>query len=61
MTVSEMSSAVSTDARRLLVDLVSIPSPSGEEEAAAERLVEFFEAHDREVWIDEVGNVHAPA
>jgi LysW-gamma-L-lysine carboxypeptidase len=50
-----------TEAQRLLVDLVSIPSPSGEEAAAAERLVEFFEAHDREVWVDEVGNVHAPA
>jgi LysW-gamma-L-lysine carboxypeptidase len=49
-----------TEAQRLLVDLVSIPSPSGEEAKAAERLVDFFEAHDREVWVDEVGNVHAP-
>ncbi|WP_323172697.1 [LysW]-lysine hydrolase [Natrialba sp. PRR66] len=49
------------DARELLVDLVSIPSPSGEERDAAERLAAFFEAHDREVWIDEVGNVRAPA
>ena len=48
-------------ARELLVDLVSIPSPSGQEAAAAERLVAFFEAHGREVWIDEVGNVRAPA
>ncbi|MDL5362867.1 [LysW]-lysine hydrolase [Halalkalicoccus sp. NIPERK01] len=54
--------SVSSDsARDLLVDLVSIPSPSGEERAAAERLVEFFEAHDREVRIDDVGNVRAPA
>jgi len=50
-----------TAARELLVDLVGIPSPSGEEDAAAERLVEFFEAHDREVFRDDVGNVRAPA
>ncbi|NHN46262.1 [LysW]-lysine hydrolase [Halostella sp. JP-L12] len=49
------------EARELLVDLVSIPSPTGEEAAAAERLVDFFEAHDREAWTDEVGNVRAPA
>ena len=49
------------DARNLLVDLVSTPSPSGEEEAAAERLLEFFSANGREAWIDEVGNVRAPA
>ncbi|WP_129114148.1 [LysW]-lysine hydrolase [Halegenticoccus tardaugens] len=59
------SAAASADrdaaARDLLVDLVSIPSPSGEEEAAAERLAAFFEAHGREAWIDEVGNVRAPA
>ncbi len=50
-----------TDAQTLLADLVSIPSPSGEEAAAAARLKAFFEAHDREVWIDDVGNVRAPA
>ncbi|MFC4541052.1 [LysW]-lysine hydrolase [Halosolutus amylolyticus] len=49
------------DARNLLIDLVSIPSPSGEERAAAERLVEFFSANGREAWIDDVGNVRAPA
>ncbi|MFB6089793.1 MAG: [LysW]-lysine hydrolase [Halobellus sp.] len=49
------------EAQTLLADLVSIPSPSGQEGAAAERLKAFFEAHDREVWIDEVGNVRAPA
>ncbi len=48
-------------ARDLLVDLVSIPSISGEEDAAADRLVDFFESHDGEAWIDEVGNVRAPA
>lgn len=60
---AEESVAPVTDeqARKLLVDLVSIPSPTGEEQAAAERLAAFFEAHDREVWIDEVGNVRAPA
>ena len=52
---------VDTEARELLYDLVSTPSPSGEEEAVAARLVEFFEANDREVWRDEVGNVRAPA
>ncbi|WP_425601773.1 [LysW]-lysine hydrolase [Haloplanus pelagicus] len=59
--MSESTAAELTDAQRLLVDLVSTPSPSGEEGDAAARLVEFFEAHDREVWVDEVGNVHAPA
>ncbi|MCU4925835.1 [LysW]-lysine hydrolase [Halobacteria archaeon AArc-dxtr1] len=49
------------DARELLIDLVSIPSPSGEETDAADRLVEFFETYGRDVWIDEVGNVRAPA
>ncbi len=53
--------ACDTPARKLLYDLVSIPSPSGEESAAAERLVDFFEANGREAWIDEVGNVRAPA
>ncbi|MDQ2050930.1 [LysW]-lysine hydrolase [Natronolimnohabitans sp. A-GB9] len=49
------------EARELLVDLVSIPSPTREEREAAKRLVDFFEAHDREAWIDAVGNVRAPA
>ncbi|GAA0725356.1 LysW-gamma-L-lysine carboxypeptidase [Halorubrum trapanicum] len=53
--------ACDTAARKLLYDMVSIPSPSGEEERAAERLVDFFEANGREAWIDEVGNVRAPA
>ncbi|WP_435196196.1 [LysW]-lysine hydrolase [Natronomonas sp. EA1] len=50
-----------TEARELLETLVSIPSPSGEEQEAAEALAAFFERHDREVYIDEVGNVRAPA
>lgn len=53
--------ACDTPARKLLFDLVSIPSPSGEEDAAADRLREFFAANGREAWIDEVGNVRAPA
>ena len=50
-----------TDAQTLLADLVSIPSPSGDEAAAAERLIEFFEANDRTAWVDDAGNVRAPA
>jgi LysW-gamma-L-lysine carboxypeptidase len=65
MTTAEPADAdVDTDlseARQLLVDLVSIPSPSGEEDAAAEHLVDFFTSHGREAFRDEVGNVHAPA
>ncbi|WP_182013983.1 [LysW]-lysine hydrolase [Haloquadratum walsbyi] len=49
------------DAQTLLADLVSIPSTSGEESAAAERLCRFFESHGRDAWIDSVGNVRAPA
>ncbi|ESS12141.1 MAG: N-acetyl-ornithine/N-acetyl-lysine deacetylase [uncultured archaeon A07HR60] len=50
-----------TTGRRVLHELVSTPSPSGEETAVAERLREFFHTHDREAWIDDVGNVRAPA
>jgi LysW-gamma-L-lysine carboxypeptidase len=49
------------EARELLVDLVSTPSPSGQETEAAALLVEFFESHGRDVYVDEVGNVRAPA
>ncbi len=56
-----MSASIETDAvRELLVDLVSIDSPSGEESEAGNRLATFFETHDREAFIDEVGNVRAP-
>jgi LysW-gamma-L-lysine carboxypeptidase len=55
------SSATDSEARQLLVDLVSTPSVSGSEGAAAQRLVDFFQAHGREAWLDEVGNVRAPA
>ncbi|NHN65971.1 [LysW]-lysine hydrolase [Haloarcula sp. JP-Z28] len=50
-----------TEARDLLEAVVRIPSVSRNETEAAERLVEFFEAHGREAWLDEVGNVRAPA
>ena len=50
-----------TEARDLLEDIVRIPSVTREEREAAQRLAEFFSAHGRELWIDEVGNVRAPA
>jgi LysW-gamma-L-lysine carboxypeptidase len=53
--------ALDTEGRQLLYDLVATPSPSGEETAAAQVLIDFFEEHDREVWLDDVGNVRAPA
>ena len=49
------------EARDLLETLVSIPSPTPEEAECAEALVGFFDDHDREVFIDDVGNVRAPA
>lgn len=49
------------DARTLLEALVSTPSVSGGESEAAKILVEAFESAGREVWVDEVGNVRAPA
>jgi len=52
---------VQGEARQLLVDLVSTPSVTREESECAAVLKGFFEEHDREVWIDEVGNVRAPA
>jgi LysW-gamma-L-lysine carboxypeptidase len=52
---------VDTEARNLLERLVSTASSSGEETACAAELVTFLETHDRRVFIDEVGNVRAPA
>ncbi|MFB6069665.1 MAG: [LysW]-lysine hydrolase [Halanaeroarchaeum sp.] len=49
------------DGRALLRDLVSTPSVSGGESDAAAVLRDAFAAAGREVWIDEVGNVRAPA
>ena len=50
-----------SEARDLLESLVSTPSVSGEEREACELLVAFFEERGREAWLDEVGNVRAPA
>lgn len=46
--------------RELLYDLVSTPSVSGAESDAAAVLVDYFEAHGRDAWTDDVGNVRAP-
>ncbi|MFP4530873.1 MAG: [LysW]-lysine hydrolase [Halodesulfurarchaeum sp.] len=56
-----MSEIAPGHARSLLHEVVETPSVSGSESACADRLVAFFDGHDREVWIDEVGNVRAPA
>jgi LysW-gamma-L-lysine carboxypeptidase len=50
-----------SEARELLVKLVRIPSVTGNETPCARQLADFFERHDREVWLDDVGNVRAPA
>ena len=50
-----------TEVRQLLERLVSEPSLSGEETGVANALAEFFEAHDRAVSVDDVGNLRAPA
>jgi LysW-gamma-L-lysine carboxypeptidase len=52
---------VKGEARQLLVDLVNTPSVTREEGECAELLASYFDDHGREVWIDEVGNVRAPA
>ncbi len=49
------------EARDLLETLVATPSESGAEEACAERLRAFFAARGREAWLDDTGNVRAPA
>lgn len=53
-------SVQTTEARALLEDLVATPSVSGQEAEAAARLGTFFEDHDRDVDIDEAGNVRVP-
>ncbi|UPV75603.1 [LysW]-lysine hydrolase [Halorussus limi] len=61
--MSQSADAGVTDeaARELLADLVAIPSPTGDERECAERLAAFFEERGREAWLDEAGNVRAPA
>ncbi|MFB6133389.1 MAG: [LysW]-lysine hydrolase [Halanaeroarchaeum sp.] len=49
------------DPRTLLRALVETPSVSGGEYAAGQVLVDAFSAADRELAVDEVGNVRAPA
>ncbi len=49
------------EARELLEELVSTPSTAPDEAACGEVLASFFEARDRTVFVDEVGNVRAPA
>lgn len=49
------------EARDLLGELVSIPSPTGREEECAERLRAYLEAKGRNARLDDVGNVRAPA
>jgi len=56
-----MSLSQQSEARELVIKLVRIPSVSGNEGPCAKQLADFFQRHDREVWIDEVGNVRAPA
>jgi LysW-gamma-L-lysine carboxypeptidase len=53
--------APDTEARDLLERVVATPSPTGEEEPAARELVDFFESNGREAWLDDIGNVRAPA
>ncbi|MFW6448100.1 MAG: [LysW]-lysine hydrolase [Halobacteriota archaeon] len=53
--------ACTTPARRLLYDLVSRPSPSGEEAPAIACLSRFFEANGRSATVDDAGNLRAPA
>ena len=50
-----------TEPRELLEQLVSVPSVTGDERACAEQLQGYFERHGREAYIDEVGNLRAPA
>jgi ornithine carbamoyltransferase len=46
--------------RELLRELVSTPSVSGGEQAAAGVLVDYFEDAGRDAWLDGAGNVRAP-
>lgn len=56
-----MSTAESAaDPRELLREVVETPSVSGEEDAVAARLIDYFETRGREAYVDEVGNVRAP-
>jgi LysW-gamma-L-lysine carboxypeptidase len=54
-------SVQTSEARELLVKLVRIPSVTDNERPCARQLASFFERHDREGWLDDAGNVRAPA
>ena len=56
-----MTEIAAETARSLLQEVVEIRSVSGSERACAERIQAFFEENDREAWIDEAGNLRAPA
>jgi len=56
-----MSLETRSEARDLVVKLVRVPSVTDSERPCARQLATFFENHGREAWIDEVGNVRAPA
>ena len=49
------------EARELVEELVSIPSPSGAEDECAAALAAYLEERGREVYRDDAGNVRAPA
>ena len=61
MSETRSTPAADTEVRGLLEDLVSTPSPTPEETACAEVLASFLREHGRTVFVDEVGNVRAPA
>jgi len=50
-----------SEAHELLEQVVALPSVSGEERECTEHLAAYFRSHGREAWIDDVGNVRAPA
>ncbi|MFB6220840.1 MAG: [LysW]-lysine hydrolase [Halolamina sp.] len=60
-TIAAPDGALNTPGRRLLTELVATPSPSGSEGEAAAHLCEFFDTNGREAFIDDAGNVRAPA
>jgi LysW-gamma-L-lysine carboxypeptidase len=49
------------EAKSLLFDLVSTPSFSGKEQHCSKLIIDFFENHNREAWLDDSGNVCSPA
>jgi len=62
MTAAETATTVTDQsARELLEEVVRIPSVTPEEAECAQFLRDFFEDHGREAWLDDVGNVRAPA